>query len=348
MKRIFLIAGIFGCFMPLSAQPVVKKYRETDLNFVNAGDSIFGKLVLPNKEIKGKLPVVVFVHGSGPEDYSSSGNYDYLREEFVKAGYACYSWDKPGVGRSQGQWYSQSVAQRAGEVVSAFDKIKTIDKIDTGKIGLWGISQAGWVMPLVFEKVSPAFVICVSSPVTTAFDQEMYRIGSEMKAEGFSRDEIDKALAYTRECRQLVIEDKPCADFLSLQKNIDNETWSQIVIRGDDKIYRYLHVILGEDSIPRLENYHCHVLAIWGENDLLIPPKKSADVFRRKMIEIHNHDTTIKIIARADHTLTYNLTGKRSETIKRRELYKDNPAQIFAPGVVKLMTGWLTSLGEKK
>jgi uncharacterized protein len=346
MKKLLAFAALFCCCSSLYAQDTSQNYEEVDLNFVSNGDSIFGKLIIPKGEKKEKLPVIVFVHGSGPEDYSSSGNYNYFWHEFIKAGYACYSWDKPGVGKSEGNWYDQNIHQRATEVIAAINRLKTLDIIDSGKIGLWGISQAGWVMPIVAEKAKPAFVICVSSPVTTAFDQELYRIKSEMAAEGYSKKDIDKAITYTQQWKRLVLEDKPYSEFLDLQNQIDNYKWSQIVIRGDEKVYQYLHVILLDDEIPQIENYHCPVLAVWGENDLLVPPVKSSEYFRNKMIEIKNPDATVKINAGADHTLTFNLTGKRSETISRREQYKDNPSMVFAPGAVELMVEWLTKRND--
>ncbi len=77
-------------------------YAEQDLNFMSQGNQLSGKLIVP-KGHKGKLPVIIFVHGSGPEDYSSSDNYRYLWEEFTRIGFACYAWDRPGVGQSQGK-----------------------------------------------------------------------------------------------------------------------------------------------------------------------------------------------------------------------------------------------------
>jgi uncharacterized protein len=341
VRRLFALAMLLGCILSSSAQSFTKSFRETELDFDNRGDSVFGKLILPQGELKGNLPVIVFVHGSGPEDYSSSGNYDYLFQEFVDAGYACYSWDKPGTGRSKGQWYTQSITDRSQEVLSAIKKLKTESIIDSSRIGLWGISQAGWVMPLVAGQVNLRFVICVSSPVTTAFDQELYRVGAEMKIDGYSKDDLDKAIAYTKGLKNLVLEDKPYSDFLRLQKQIENEKWRDVILGGDEMLYQYVKVILREDNVPRIGNYHCPVLAVWGENDLQVPPKKSFDVFQIMMKEMKNPDYTGKIIPRADHTLTFNLTGKHAETIERRNRYKEDPQKIFAPGAVELMTGWL-------
>lgn len=339
-----LIISLLCLHCPLYAQDVSKNYNETDLNFIHDGDSIFGKLIIPMIKNLDKVPVIIFVHGSGPEDYSSSGNYNYLWQKFTKIGFACFSWDKPGVGKSEGQWYEQTMTQRATEVIAAINKLKTVGIIDGGKIGLWGISQAGWVMPKVVTKTQIAFVISVSSPVTKAFDQELYRVTSELKGDGFSASDIDKAISYTKQLKKLIDERRPYAEFLNLQNQIVDYKWAQTVIQGDEMIYKYVDVIIREDHVPSIENYHCPILALWGKNDLLVPPMESSDFFRKKMREIKNINASVKVIAKADHTLTYNLNGKRSETIKRRNLYKDNPSLVFAPGAVPLMVNWLNGL----
>lgn len=338
---------VWGCFglNPLGAQDMAVRvsYNEQNLNFTNNGNEIFGKLITPNS-YEGKLPVIVFVHGSGPEDYSSSDNYQYLWEEFTKIGFACYSWDRPGVGQSQGKWYELSVADRANEVISAVSKLKTLDVIDHSKIGFWGISQAGWVIPQVAEEIEPAFVITVSSPVTTAFEQELYRVKSEMQVEGFSRSDIRKAVSYNKKLKKMIKADKPYERFLALQKETEGAKWANNVIRGEEIVYDYLSIVFKKDNPPDLRSLNCPILAIWGENDLVVPPKKSSEIYKKKLGHIGNRDTLIRIIPKADHTLTFNLTGKRSETIERRELYKDSPKEVFAPGYVSLMTGWLKDL----
>lgn len=325
------------------AQDSIKPYKEQDLNFNTGGNEIFGKLILPSS-VDGKFPVIVFIHGSGPEDYSSSDNYRYLWQEFTKIGYACYSWDRPGVGGSQGKWYESSVEDRADEVIKAVDKLKTLDCIDASKIGFWGISQAGWVIPQAAKTIKPAFIITVSAPVTTAFDQELYRVASEMKAEGFSKTDVDEAISYNRKLLKLIQDDKPYGSFHELQKETENAKWADNVIRGDDMVYKYLSIVFTRDAVPDLSNLNCPVLAIWGENDLVVPPKLGLKVYSKELQRIGNMVSLMKIIPDADHTMTLNLTGRRSETIRRREQYKDNPKEIFTPGYVSLMSDWLVDL----
>ena len=321
-------------------------YTEEELIFISENDSIYGKLILPGGNAENGFPLIVFVHGSGPEDYSSSGNYNYLWEQFTKAGFACFSWDRPGVGLSTGSWYKRSMADRADEVFRAIEALGAHKDIDPARIGLWGISQAGWVIPIVAEQYHPAFVICVSCPVTTAYEQETYRLRSELAAEGYNHDDIEGAIAYTASVRDLILAGGSFEDFNSLQKEVDQYEWSSFVISGGEVVFNYLKVIFNNDHAPSLDSLSSPLLAIWGENDLLVPPRASAEKYQKVMQAINNQSVRIEIINDADHTLTYNNSGKRAETNQRRESFREDPAKIFAPGYLDLMLNWLREFSD--
>lgn len=340
----YLIALLFFSTNVYS-QKSTQNYKEENLNFISYGNKISGKLITPQKQYGNKMPVIVFVHGSGPENYSSSDNYRYMWEQFTKIGFACYSWDRPGVGNSEGKWFELGIKERAAETISAVNMLKMVDKIDSIKIGFWGISQAGWVIPEIAASIKPAFVIEISSPVTTIIKEEIYRVKARMGAGKFSRNDINNAISYTKNLKRLVDKNRPYEEFVELQNKIKNAKWADYVGRGDETIYQYLTALLKEDKEPDLDKLKCPVLAIWGANDLVVPPKESAIFFKRRMSDINNPNVIVKIIPDADHTITFNLTGKGSETIKRREFYKNNPAEIFAPGYIISMTTWLKDLG---
>jgi pimeloyl-ACP methyl ester carboxylesterase len=322
-----------------------KHYSEEDLYFNSGSDTLFGKLLLPKSNSGASYPVVIFVHGSGPEDYSSSNLYRPLWERFTEAGFACFSWDRPGVGLSQGNWYEKSIRDRAKEVVSAAQQLGQHPKIDPKGIGFWGISQAGWVIPIAAGFVHPAFVITVSSPVTTAYDQEVYRLRSVLSSEGYSSTSVDSALTYISSVKNLIMHHRPYAEFEKLQNKIQKYGWSSHAVMGGEIIYKYLQVIIEEDQPPDLSTLTCPLLAIWGENDLLVPPKLSADTYKDTMTKIGNAKSEVFILPDADHTLTHNLSGKREETIERRKTYEKEPEKIFAHGYLNLMVNWLESLG---
>jgi hypothetical protein len=62
--------------------------------------------------------------------------------------FAIDRYDKRGVGGSTGDWNTASFDDLAGDVVAAVEYLETRGDIDHGQIGLLGISQAGWIMPL--------------------------------------------------------------------------------------------------------------------------------------------------------------------------------------------------------
>jgi dienelactone hydrolase len=61
---------------------------------------------------------------------------------------AVLGYDKRGVGGSTGDWNTASFEDLAGDVVAAFEYLKTRSDIRRDQIGTLGWSQAGWIMPL--------------------------------------------------------------------------------------------------------------------------------------------------------------------------------------------------------
>src|SRR5579862_678377 len=129
----------------------------------HGNNTLAGVLHLP--KTKRPHPAIIFIHGSGPADRNCGGYYEPLFERFLENGFACLSWDKPGVGGSTnatGRYAEQSYYQRAAELRRALDFLKARRDIDPLRIGCWGTSQAGWIMPMVASRSKEiAFIVAV-------------------------------------------------------------------------------------------------------------------------------------------------------------------------------------------
>jgi hypothetical protein len=79
--------------------PEAPPYDERDIAFQNGAVTLAGTLLLPRAE--GRVPVVVFLHGSGPEGRWGSR---YLATQVAAHGIAGLIFDKRGVGASSGDW----------------------------------------------------------------------------------------------------------------------------------------------------------------------------------------------------------------------------------------------------
>lgn len=111
-----------------------------------SAQSLDAILALPRRSEKPH-GLVIFVHGDGPADASRDSFYRPLWETFARAGYASVSWNKPGVAGAPGNWLFQSMHDRAVETEAVLAWAKGRSDIDPHRIGVWGISQAGWCCP---------------------------------------------------------------------------------------------------------------------------------------------------------------------------------------------------------
>jgi hypothetical protein len=104
--------------------------------------------------------------------------------------HTCRSWSgccKPAMPRSPGTNRARASrpqlddlhvqTQRTQIVLDAIKVIKAHGDIDPKRIGLWGISQAGYVMPRVLGlSQDVAFMICVSCPGMSGYDQMAFQV----------------------------------------------------------------------------------------------------------------------------------------------------------------------------
>lgn len=124
------------------ARRVQMETRE-DVRFSNGNVRLSGSLIRPATGLRH--PAIILVPASGPEDR------EYLLplvHFLVRHGVAVLGYDKRGVGGSNGDWTTASFDDLAGDTTAAFEYLKTPPDIDHRQIGLFGLSQAGWIMPL--------------------------------------------------------------------------------------------------------------------------------------------------------------------------------------------------------
>lgn len=150
------------CFWFLSPD---SSYRQADLSFDFRGVRVSGKLILPTAH-KELLDCVVFVHGDGAMPYDGYGYFAPYFSQFAQQDMCSFSWNKPGVDGTPGNWHDYSMSDRAALVEAAIAALRANSTQSVGRVGLIGFSQAGWVLP----KVDPvqhdiAFYIFVSPAI---------------------------------------------------------------------------------------------------------------------------------------------------------------------------------------
>lgn len=119
---------------------------------------------------KGPFAAVAMVHGSGR---STRDEFDVFTAYFALHGVAVLADDKRGAGQSGGT-YPGDLASAATIDVLARDAqaevrfLATLAQIDAKRIGLWGDSQGGWIVPLAASRENDvSWGILNSGPTVT-------------------------------------------------------------------------------------------------------------------------------------------------------------------------------------
>ncbi|MGW7051132.1 alpha/beta hydrolase family protein [Streptomyces sp. NPDC054887] len=167
--------------------------REERITVRHDGRLLDGVLARPQNG-EGPFGLVVFVHGDGPVDATHDTFYRPLWESFARAGYASLSLSKPGIGGSQGNWLDQSMDDRAGETLAALAWARARPDIDGRRIGLWGASQAGWVLPKVAARDHAVQFVIAISPAVDWQQQGRYNLLAELRRDGATQDRTRTAL----------------------------------------------------------------------------------------------------------------------------------------------------------
>ena len=139
ITAITLLSGL--AFLIILDSFEIKAARQLTLSFSHDGNRLEGNLWLPDGD--GPHAIAVLVHGDGPQNRTAGGGYNPLINHLLKSGIGVFSWDKPGVGQSTGDWLAQSMADRAEEALAAYEAVRQQPETEDSAIGLIGFFPGG-------------------------------------------------------------------------------------------------------------------------------------------------------------------------------------------------------------
>lgn len=286
------------------------KLPEEEISFKNGLATLSGTLILP--PAIGPYPAVVIVHGSGP---GVRETYRFIANFFAMNGVAALIYDKRGCGTSTGNWHKSGFDDLAGDALAGLELLKNRTDINPHQIGLWGLSQGGWIVGLAASR-SPdvSFIINVSGPGITPEEQGAFMIEHRMKTGGVSDADLREALSIYRLGSRCAQTESGWDEFKAACHAAQNKPWYHDDVHpfgpGDhDHGPTLWQLIWNYDPVPILRKVYCPVLAIFGAMDPLVPPQKSADLWKSALTDAGNQDVTVKIFPHADHGIADTRTG---------------------------------------
>ncbi|MFD1175907.1 alpha/beta hydrolase family protein [Paenibacillus puldeungensis] len=254
-----------------------------------------GTLALP-KHVSGNLGLVLFIHGDGPIDASHNDGYKPLWERLASQGYASLSLNKRGIHGSAGNWLDQSMDDRVEEARQALAWARALPMIDDKRIGVWGASQAGWVIPKLAGKEQLAFTILVS-PAINWLSQGEYNTRQQMAKDGFSADEISKQVAYEQQIIALLKKSTSYDEYVKFAHKEDvmsRERWT------------FASKNFLSDATADLHSFKSPVLLLLGEDDVNVDVKETEQVYRK---EIPPSLLTVTVFPDTEHSMLSTKTA---------------------------------------
>lgn len=204
-QRITLVRG-----GPLDSLPVPKRDYSAPANApytaeevvvkTPAGLRLTGTLTLPRARSTGRVPAIVTITGSGPEDRDEESPvitgyrpFRQLADTLGRRGIAVLRLDDRGVNGSDAGSVTATSADYADDIRAAVADLRTRPEIDGARIGLVGHSEGGIIAPMV-ASTDPQLRVIVLMAASASLGREIvaeqnrYSIDSVQHLRGAARD----------------------------------------------------------------------------------------------------------------------------------------------------------------
>lgn len=330
-----MIAGNVTVFGRLPATFALKRtaappiaYKQEEIHFQNGAITLAGTLMIPAR--KGPHPALVFLPSSGSATRDSSR---FLADRVARLGVAALIFDKRGTGSSTGDWFSASFDDLAEDALAAIRFLPARKDIKAGQIGVRGQSQGARIAAMAASRSKDiAFVMLVAVGSLRPDQQEERRVEYEMRRDGFSETDIAEAVGLMKSKFQFARTGEGWEKYeAAVQKAQDKRYFSYLnaPLARNDPSFRFWHLINDYDPVSYWAKISRPVLAILGELDTNTSARETATILEQSFKKAENRDYTIKVFAKAEHTLF----GKAEKGQWRWPR--------FADGYLDTMTAWL-------
>ncbi|HEY7405616.1 MAG TPA: alpha/beta fold hydrolase [Candidatus Angelobacter sp.] len=280
-----------------------------------SGDvKLAGTLMIP--AAPGPYPAVVLFHGSGYAERNL-----WMARWFAEQGVAALAYDKRGAGESSGDFNAVPFMKLADDGLAAVDFLRARTDIDRHRIGVWGLSQGGWLGPLAASRsANVMFVISVSGPGVSPGEQMIFYYANDLRSRGLVENDVREASTLRREVWDSLHTGKALEQAQADLDRSRKAAWFNDLKSQQDGLFDRLKTPadwekarssiwfreeIDYDPIPTLGKLTVPALFIFGADDSLVPVPESVSAIRA-VSNAGKKDFALFVVAGADHTLRIN------------------------------------------
>lgn len=268
-----LTAALSGCAGKIAGREIRWNSGEVEL---------VGTLALPDED--GRHPLLVFVPGSGCVKHPRANKMMKDHTKWLnERGFGFFVYDKRGCGESKGDWRDVGLEQLADDLLAVMPQLQDDPKVDSRQIGLIGLSQGAWVSLICATKSDQVrFVVLLSGPPMTPAEQGHAIVELGMRKKGWDDASIRRAVELDRLITEVYRSDTGWDEAKSAIAAAADRPWFRDAGLGiqprDAWNWKWLRTFMDYDPIPALRKLPIPILAIFGEDDMIVPAKRSQEI----------------------------------------------------------------------
>jgi uncharacterized protein len=335
-KSVLILLLLSSAFAPLAGSQSApqatsqSKARQVEVTFRSGEFTLAGTLLLPESPIP--VAAIVITHGSGPQTRQESMPF---AERFVRDGFAVLAFDKRGSGSSGGRWYATSLDDLADDAIAAAAFLKSRAEIDGKRIGIFGVSQAGWVNPhaIVRAPGAFAFAVVVTGGGIRPIEIERYDYNATLEHAQATVEDRREAMGLVERYMEYLKTGDGRAELESAIEASSSKSWgkvlnlSRVMPSVADRIkWEWVPTY---DPTEDIAQVHIPILVLLGSRDRLVQSEIAGERWRTLLIKSANPDAVVIEFIAGGHGLT---TG---------EHHLDTTKNSYVIGYPEILDSWL-------
>lgn len=334
---------------PHAGRPTDAKIAERPVRFSSGDAKLAGTLLVPPG---GRHPAIVILHGSGKATrdfvlYRAAGDL------FARHGFAVLLFDKRGTGESEGAYVeAPDLRASAADARAAIAFIAAQPEVDASRVGVWGISQGGWVAQILgAECPDVKFVINVSGPGVSPLEQNIYSRSMELVEQGMSVADAAEVVRVRRLLWNYYQTERGRTELEHVWTWARSRPWFARMkwpdappmaseLTEDQRFFYRVHCAYEPASV--VERIKVPVLYLLGGKDRHIPVPETQAALAAAFAKGGNPDVTIRFFPNAGHGM--QTVEGAAECISCMEKHHESgtmPAFELDPDYVPTVIGWL-------
>ncbi len=262
--------------------------------------------------------------------------YQHLKEMLPALGIAVFIYDRRGSGKSGGDLQTSDYTLLADDAIAAVRMLKADSRIDSRRVGIWGLSQGGWLALLAASRSSePAFIISVSAPLVTPDVQMMFRSANALRVNGYPQADIEQMTATRKAVDDYM---RGSGDRATAQRLVDaakTKPWFKLLYMGatvSDRATSRWRKEIEFDPLRTLDGVKIPALVIYGAADPVVPVAVSVERLRAAHPKLE-----VVVIAGADHSMQVSVPPQVQMDPARTNEQAPQAVEYFA-----ILASWLT------